>query len=177
MIFPIMEGGEFVAVILRLIDQNLDATVDSDVVKKQMYEEFANWTDCNWWLVRELVIVFTRSHRRRGPSGLKEYGLKELNRQNLLQLTVPSGQKPDKLKISTRHSHALALVKAYLVEDSEQSLNYFSIKQCCGIYVLYFTNDEYYVGQTVDVIRRFMEHRKAMEILRELALSRWKERA
>jgi len=142
MIFPIMEGGEFVAVILRLIDQNLDATVDSDVVKKQMYEEFANWTDCNWWLVRELVIVFTRSHRRRGPSGLKEYGLKELNRQNLLQLTVPSGQKPDKLKISTKTLACLGFSKAYLVRGQRTVAELFSIKQCCGIYVLYFTNDD-----------------------------------
>jgi hypothetical protein len=61
MIFPIMEGREFVAVMLRLIDQNLDAKIGDDVAKTQMYEEFANWTDCNWWLVRELAIVLDRA--------------------------------------------------------------------------------------------------------------------
>jgi predicted GIY-YIG superfamily endonuclease len=28
----------------------------------------------------------------------------------------------------------------------------------CGIYVLHFSNGEYYVGQTVDIVRRFAQH-------------------
>lgn len=61
MLFPIMDSREFVAVMLRLIDMNLDAKVGDDVVKTQMYDEFATWTDCNWWLVRELVLVLDRA--------------------------------------------------------------------------------------------------------------------
>jgi hypothetical protein len=30
----------------------------------------------------------------------------------------------------------------------------------CGIYVLHFANGEYYVGQTVDITKRFLQHRK-----------------
>jgi len=35
-----------------------------------------------------------------------------------------------------------------------------SLKRRCGIYVLHFANDECYVGQTVDIVRRFAEHRR-----------------
>jgi hypothetical protein len=35
-----------------------------------------------------------------------------------------------------------------------------SQRRRCGIYVLHFANGEYYVGQTVDITRRFVQHRK-----------------
>jgi hypothetical protein len=61
MLFPLLQGREFVAVMLRLIDQNLEAKVADDVVKPQMFEEFANWTGFNWWLIRELVTSLDRA--------------------------------------------------------------------------------------------------------------------
>lgn len=36
----------------------------------------------------------------------------------------------------------------------------FQAKERCGIYVLAFSNGEYYAGQAVDVVRRFGDHRK-----------------
>lgn len=30
----------------------------------------------------------------------------------------------------------------------------------CGIYVLHFTNGEYYVGRTIDIVKRYSQHRK-----------------
>jgi hypothetical protein len=35
-----------------------------------------------------------------------------------------------------------------------------SKRRRCGIYVLHFANGEYYVGQTVDITRRFVQHRR-----------------
>src|SRR5688572_26199658 len=32
-------------------------------------------------------------------------------------------------------------------------------KKRCGIYVLHFANDMFYVGQAVDVVRRYSQHR------------------
>jgi hypothetical protein len=61
MLFPLPEGREFVAVMLRLIHQNLCAEVGDDVDEQRMYEDLAIWTNCNWWLMRELVIVLDRA--------------------------------------------------------------------------------------------------------------------
>jgi hypothetical protein len=61
MLFLLPEGREFVAVMLRLIHQNLCAEIAGDVDKKRMYEDFAIWTSCTWWLMRELVIVLDRA--------------------------------------------------------------------------------------------------------------------
>jgi hypothetical protein len=39
----------------------------------------------------------------------------------------------------------------------------------CGIYVLRFKNDHYYVGQAVDVIRRYIQHTKVHDDIQELS--------
>ena len=39
----------------------------------------------------------------------------------------------------------------------------------CGIYVLRFTNDEFYVGQAVDVTRRYAQHRKIHADIEQMA--------
>ena len=38
----------------------------------------------------------------------------------------------------------------------------------CGIYVLRFQNNQYYVGQAVDVIRRYVQHSKVHEDIQEI---------
>jgi hypothetical protein len=49
---------------------------------------------------------------------------------------------------------------AYHVEGREAIANLFSSKKRCGIYVLHFADGRYYVGKTVDVNRRYVEHRR-----------------
>ena len=39
----------------------------------------------------------------------------------------------------------------------------------CGIYVLHFRNNEFYVGQAVDLIRRFVQHTKTHQDIQEIA--------
>ena len=41
-------------------------------------------------------------------------------------------------------------------------------KQRCGIYVLGFTDGEMYVGQAVDVVRRFTQHCKTHDVICQL---------
>lgn len=40
----------------------------------------------------------------------------------------------------------------------------------CGIYVLHFRNNEFYVGLAVDVIRRFVQHTKIHQDIQEIAV-------
>lgn len=49
-----------------------------------------------------------------------------------------------------------------IVAPNEGSViaNFRSKSRRCGIYVLHFANGEYYVGQTVDITKRFLQHRK-----------------
>lgn len=39
----------------------------------------------------------------------------------------------------------------------------------CGIYIIRFKNDEYYVGQAIDVTRRFIQHTKNHDDIKEIA--------
>lgn len=39
----------------------------------------------------------------------------------------------------------------------------------CGIYVLRFRNEQYYVGQTVDIIRRYIQHSRVHNDIQEIA--------
>jgi hypothetical protein len=48
----------------------------------------------------------------------------------------------------------------YHVEGREAIANLFAAGKRCGIYVLHFADGRYYVGQSVDVTRRYVEHRK-----------------
>jgi hypothetical protein len=42
-------------------------------------------------------------------------------------------------------------------------------KQRCGIYVLHFADDAYYVGQAVDVVRRYAQHRQTHQDIRQIS--------
>ena len=46
------------------------------------------------------------------------------------------------------------------VEGREAIANLFPLDKRCGIYVLHFANSMAYVGQSVDVTRRYIEHRR-----------------
>jgi len=48
---------------------------------------------------------------------------------------------------------------AYYVEGREAIANLFSGGKRCGIYVLHFADGRYYVGQSIDVTRRYVQHR------------------
>jgi hypothetical protein len=39
----------------------------------------------------------------------------------------------------------------------------------CGIYVLRFSNEEFYVGEAVDVTRRYAQHRKTHADIEQIA--------
>ena len=47
----------------------------------------------------------------------------------------------------------------------------FKPEERCGIYVLRFTNGHYYVGQAVDVTRRYVQHLKIWDDIQELSFS------
>lgn len=48
----------------------------------------------------------------------------------------------------------------------------FKPKHRCGIYVLHFANGDFYVGQAVDVTRRFVQHRKIHTDIEKIAFKR-----
>jgi len=50
--------------------------------------------------------------------------------------------------------------KEFYVEGREAVANLLPKNSRCGIYVLHFRDETYYVGQSVDVIRRYVEHRR-----------------
>ena len=47
-----------------------------------------------------------------------------------------------------------------LVQNRLTIADLFKPNQRCGIYVLHFSNDEYYIGQAVDFVRRYSQHCK-----------------
>lgn len=55
---------------------------------------------------------------------------------------------------------AQGYIGPYQVAGRSSIANLFGPKKRCGIYVLHFANDEHYVGQSVDVVRRYSDHRK-----------------
>src|SRR6476659_715182 len=55
------------------------------------------------------------------------------------------------------------------VEGREAIANLFSGGKRCGIYVLHFADGRYYVGQSVDVTRRYVEHRKNHTVIVKLS--------
>jgi hypothetical protein len=46
----------------------------------------------------------------------------------------------------------------------------------CGIYILRFTNDQFYVGQAVDVIRRYVQHAKVHDDIQEISFKTFSEK-
>ncbi len=51
-------------------------------------------------------------------------------------------------------------LKTHYVENRASVADLFRPGHRCGIYVLHFANDEYYIGQAVDVTRRYVQHCK-----------------
>lgn len=51
-------------------------------------------------------------------------------------------------------------INRYHVEGRSSIADMFKPKKRCGIYILSFSNGEYYCGQAVDVTRRFIQHTK-----------------
>ena len=47
--------------------------------------------------------------------------------------------------------------------------DFFKPRRRCGIYVLRFSNEEFYVGQAVDVTRRYAQHRKTHADIEQMA--------
>lgn len=45
-------------------------------------------------------------------------------------------------------------------------------KQRCGIYVLHFSSGDYYVGQSLDVTKRFQQHRKIWDDIEKISFKR-----
>ncbi len=48
----------------------------------------------------------------------------------------------------------------HYVENRASIADLFKPGKRCGIYILYFTTGEYYIGQAVDVTRRYIQHSK-----------------
>jgi hypothetical protein len=46
---------------------------------------------------------------------------------------------------------------------------FFMPRRRCGIYVLRFSNEEFYVGKAVDVTRRYAQHRKTYADIEQMA--------
>jgi hypothetical protein len=46
------------------------------------------------------------------------------------------------------------------VQDQKSISQHFQAIKKCGIYILHFSNSEIYVGQAVDITRRYIQHRK-----------------
>ena len=47
--------------------------------------------------------------------------------------------------------------------------DYFKPRRRCGIYVLGFSNGEFYAGQALDVTRRYAQHRKTYYDIEQMA--------
>lgn len=52
----------------------------------------------------------------------------------------------------------------------------FKQDQRCGIYILRFRDDQFYVGQAVDVIRRFIQHTKNHDDIQEISFKTFSEK-
>jgi hypothetical protein len=67
-------------------------------------------------------------------------------------------QKKDSVKLEVLCQ--LGFSKSYSAEGRSSIADLFKPGRRCGIYVLGFSNDEWYCGQARDVARRFVQHRK-----------------
>jgi hypothetical protein len=55
------------------------------------------------------------------------------------------------------------------VQGRASIADFFKPRRRCGIYVLGFSNGEFYAGQAVDVTRRYAQHRKTYDDIEQLA--------
>ena len=61
--------------------------------------------------------------------------------------------------------------KAHLIANKKSIANIWK-KQRCGIYVLGFSNGDYYIGQSVDVTKRFQQHRQTWGDIEKVSFKR-----
>lgn len=59
--------------------------------------------------------------------------------------------------------------ESYTVEGRASVADIFRPENRCGIYVLHFGNGEFYVGQAVDVTRRYVQHCKNHEDIQHIS--------
>ena len=64
------------------------------------------------------------------------------------------------MKSATTLLNDLSFQKTHTVDGRASIADLFRPPERCGIYVLHFANGEYYVGQAVDVTRRYVQHAK-----------------
>ncbi len=59
--------------------------------------------------------------------------------------------------------------KPHHIEQRASIASLFTKEKRCGIYVLHFANGEYYVGQSIDVVRRHSDHRRKHTDIRQIS--------
>ena len=69
-------------------------------------------------------------------------------------------------------TQALGFPKPRVIAGRTSIADIFSPSNRCGIYILYFSNGEYYVGQSKDVTRRFVQHLRIHHDIEKLAFKR-----
>ncbi|MDQ5826571.1 MAG: GIY-YIG nuclease family protein [Chloroflexota bacterium] len=69
-------------------------------------------------------------------------------------------------------TQALGFPKPRLIAGRTSIADIFRPSNRCGIYILYFSNGEYYVGQSKDVTRRFVQHLRIHHDIEKLAFKR-----
>jgi hypothetical protein len=69
-------------------------------------------------------------------------------------------------------TQALGFPKPRVVLGRVSIADIYRSRNRCGIYILYFSNGEYYVGQTKDVTRRFVEHLRIHHDIEKLTFKR-----
>lgn len=79
--------------------------------------------------------------------------MRDLETYEIVKRTISSFKFSDFLWVSNRPSIA----------------DLFKPEKRCGIYILRFKNNQFYVGQAVDVVRRFTQHSKVHEDIQEIS--------
>ena len=69
----------------------------------------------------------------------------------------------------------LKFTKNYYVEGRTSIADLFVPKRRCGIYLLHFSNGEYYVGQAIDVTRRYVQHSKIHDDIQRISFKEIKK--
>jgi hypothetical protein len=69
-------------------------------------------------------------------------------------------------------TQALGFPKPRVIAGRTSIADMFRPSNRCGIYILYFSNGEYYVGQSKDVTRRFVQHLRIHHDMEKLAFKR-----
>jgi hypothetical protein len=59
-----------------------------------------------------------------------------------------------------------------VIQDSASIADVLPSKRFCGIYVLHFVNNEYYVGKAVDIARRYQQHHKTWGDIEKISVKK-----